>query len=99
MKKKQNQNKSKIKPKIKNGITFVSEKFQGVQRYTIQLPTQNILIEINEASYKSISLFNGKHTLENICKIITNEYEVEKDIVFNDLLNIYDKMNSIGLIE
>ncbi len=93
------QNNLYIRPKIIDGATLSSEKYQGSEKYIFQIPSKNVLIELNEASYITLSHFKGKHSLLEISNILYEQFDADYSNILDDLVYVYNKMASMGFVE
>ena len=57
------------------------------------------MYSINETGARIWELMDGKNTLEEIAKRISQEYDVEESVVKEDILELTNKLISIDAVE
>ena len=83
---------------LKKGITLSIERYSAQDKYILQLTDDNILVELNEPSYKATKLFNGENTLEFIAKQLSLIFDETERNILDDLYEYVNKLNNINLL-
>jgi hypothetical protein len=64
----------------------------------IVLPSHNEYKILNTVGTRIWSLLDGKHTSEQIARIVSSEFEVSEDQALSDILDFLDELRAAGML-
>lgn len=92
--------KGSIIPILGEGVYLIEEKYKGENVYVAYIPKLNFGYQITEPLYRFLCIcIERKFSLNQIIEKIVEDFEVEKEVVQQDLAPWFLKFIKMGIIE